>query len=77
MNLKNKNYMKKEEFKARQNGFDFFCQAAVDMLESFVEECRDGWKKVFKKAQKAKKAVQLPLFMNIVQKSKIYLVRTA
>ncbi|OIN92204.1 hypothetical protein AUJ42_00780 [Candidatus Collierbacteria bacterium CG1_02_44_10] len=57
--------MKKEEFKARQNGFDFFCASAVEFLENFKKECANGWSKLFKKA-KTKKQFQLPLFITLV-----------
>lgn len=47
MHLKSCRYMDKPEFKARQDSFEFFCEAAYEFLLKFRNDCRAGWSKLF------------------------------
>jgi len=58
--MKNRTYMQSSEFKERQGSFAFFCAQAFDYLVKFKEECTEGWKELFKPAQKARNST-LPL----------------
>lgn len=62
MNLKNRNYMEGEEFKARQGWFEFVCVEAFEFVKRFAAECKEGWKGLFwpKKPRMANPTLSLP-----------------
>ncbi|MDO9011403.1 MAG: hypothetical protein Q7U78_06285 [Gallionella sp.] len=57
----NGQYMKSEEFKARQGSFAFFSAWAHDFVMQFHKECRSGWEKLHT-ALKVSKPEQLTLW---------------
>ncbi len=60
MNSKNRSYMQNSELKDRQGSFAFFCAQAYEFLVGFKAACLDGWKQLFKPAQKVEN-ITLPL----------------
>ena len=49
------------EFKGRQSSFEFFCAQTYEYLMAFRNECRAGWRELFKVKRALKKQVQLNL----------------
>lgn len=61
LDLKNCEYMNGTEFKDRQGYFEFFCTQAYEFLRAFRDECRAGWRELFKTPDTIKKQVQMAL----------------
>lgn len=54
-------YMQREEFKARQGSFSFFCAQAYEFVKQFATECRAGWEKLFSSStQFVNRTLELP-----------------
>lgn len=67
MRLKSCRYMEKPEFKAQQDSFDFFCEAAYEFLLKFQNDCRAGWHKFTWTKKIAVKTVQESFFDTLDQ----------
>ena len=65
MGTSSRQYMKTEEFKARQSSFEFFCAQAYEYLVEFRKDCRAGWGKLFGKPSKAQSQMKLDFIKNI------------
>lgn len=67
MNIKNRRYMESTEFKERQGSFGFFCARAAKFLAAFRDECRKGWRELFKRPEKPQTQLALDFVRNITE----------